>query len=136
MGLGIKGLVKSTLERARGRQVRAATGFRSEILNPFLSLLKQLHFAPTHIIDVGANKGEWTRTALQFFPEAAYTLVEPQDYLRTHLQDLVDEGYKIDWISAGVSDRPGRLAFTIAARDDSSTFALSREQAEAAGARQ
>jgi len=35
-----------------------------------------------------------------------------------------------------VSDQAGRLAFTIASRDDSGTFALSREQAEAAGARQ
>jgi FkbM family methyltransferase len=136
MGLGIKGLVKSTLARVRGRHVRAATGFQSEILNPFLSLLKQLQFAPAHIIDVGANKGEWTRAVIQFFPQAHYTLVEPQEHLKAHIQDLLDGGHKIDWISAGVADRAGRLTFTIASRDDSSTFALSKEQAEAAGARQ
>src|ERR1035438_4221181 len=55
------------------------TGFRAEALSPFLGLLKRDGFAPRHIIDVGANRGEWTRTALQTFPEARYTLVEPQE---------------------------------------------------------
>jgi len=136
MGLGIKRLVKSTLEKARGARVRAGTGFHSDILNPFLSLLKQLHFDPAHIVDVGANRGDWTRAAVQYFPDAHYTLVEPQGHLKAHIQDLLEDGYKLDWISAGVADRAGHLAFTIASRDDSSTFALSREQAEAAGARQ
>jgi len=136
MGLGIKRLVKSTLERARGPRVRADSGFRSEILNPFLSLLKRLDFAPAHIIDVGANRGEWTRAAIQFFPQAHYTLVEPQEHLKTHIRDLVDCGYELEWISSGVADRAGRLAFTIASRDDSSTFAVNKEEADAAGARQ
>ena len=47
-------------------------------LELFLSLLKRYGFNPKHIIDVGANKGTWTRRALQFFPEALYTLVEPR----------------------------------------------------------
>ena len=57
MRLGIKHLVKSTLERARGTRGRTDSGFRSAMLNPFVSLLKQLHFAPGHIIDVGTNRG-------------------------------------------------------------------------------
>ena len=136
MGLGIKRLMKTAVERARGPRGRAVTGFHSEILNPFLSLLKRLGFAPAHILDVGANRGEWTRAALQFFPQANYTLVEPQEHLKVYIQDLLDGGYKINWISAGVADRAGSLPFTIAARDDSSTFALSKEQAEATGAKQ
>jgi FkbM family methyltransferase len=128
--------VKSTLEKARGPHGRTSSGFHSANLNPFLSLLKQLDFAPARIIDVGANRGEWTRTALQFFPQARYTFVEPQEHLKAHVQALLDGDYKLDWISAGVADRAGRLAFTIAARDDSSTFVLSKEQAEASGGRQ
>lgn len=136
MRLDIKRLVKSTLRNVRGSHFRAGTGFRSDNLNPFLSLLKQLHFSPTHIIDVGANRGAWTRTAVQFFPGAHYTLIEPQAHLKAHIQDLLDGGYEIDWISAGVADRAASLAFTIASRDDSSTFALRKAQAEATGARQ
>jgi FkbM family methyltransferase len=49
---------------------------------------------------------------------------------------LVKDGYKIEWITAGVSDCAGTMHFTIAARDDSSTFVLSEEEARAAGLRQ
>ena len=51
----------------------------SDALSLFLSFLKNQQFNPRHIIDVGANHGKWTRTALRFFPNARYTLVEPQD---------------------------------------------------------
>jgi FkbM family methyltransferase len=112
------------------------TGFRAEALSPFLGLLKRDGFAPRHIIDVGANRGEWTRTALQTFPEARYTLVEPQEGLRRYVEDLIADGRKIEWIVAGVSDQAGTRWFTIAERDDSSTFAMSEEEARAAGLRQ
>jgi FkbM family methyltransferase len=91
-------------------------------LEPFFSLLKRYGFDPKQIIDVGANKGTWTRTALPFFPDADYTLVEPQDHLKVHIQDLLDRGCKITWINAGVADQSGTLPFTISYRDDSSTF--------------
>lgn len=54
-----------------------------------------------------------------YFPTAHYTLIEPQESLRLNVADLES---KITWISAGVSDAPGMLPFTIAARDDSSSF--------------
>jgi len=73
---------------------------------------------------------------VRFFSDAQYTLVEPQDFLKKHVQDLVDRGYKIKWISAGAGDAPGELAFTLANRDDSSTFDLTEEEAKLAGFRQ
>lgn len=63
-------------------------------------------------------------------------MVEPQDFLKKYVQDLIDAGCKIRWINAGVSDSPSKLQFTLANRDDSSTFTLTKEQAEAAGFRQ
>jgi FkbM family methyltransferase len=105
----------------------------SEGLEPFFALIKKLGFAPKHIIDVGANQGQWTRTAIKYFPEAQYTLVEPQDHLKSYIKDLVDEGYKIQWIHAGAGNAAGTLPFTVAQRDDSSTFALSEEEARKAG---
>ena len=91
-------------------------------LESFLSLLKHFGFNAKHIVDVGANRGTWTRRTLQFFPDAHYTLVEPQDHLKAHIQDLIDRGCDINWINAGVADQPDRLPFTISYRDDSSTF--------------
>jgi FkbM family methyltransferase len=91
-------------------------------LEPFLSLIKRFGFDPKHIVDVGANKGSWTRRAIDFFPNAQYTLVEPQDHLKGYIKDLLDDGCKINWINAGVADQSGTLPFTISHRDDSSTF--------------
>jgi FkbM family methyltransferase len=93
-------------------------------LDNFFSLIKRYGFDPKNIVDVGANRGTWTRKALSFFPDASYTLVEPQDHLKVHIQDLFDRGHKISWINAGVADRPGILPFTVSYRDDSSTFAM------------
>jgi FkbM family methyltransferase len=106
-------------------------------LDSFFSLLKERGFAPKHVVDVGANHGNWTRAALRYFPDAYYTLVEPQDYLRTHVQDLLTrDGSRIRWIGTGAGDKPGTLPFSIAHRDDSSSFAPTPEAAKAARMRQ
>jgi FkbM family methyltransferase len=95
-------------------------------LNRFLSSIEKLGFTPNHILDVGANHGDWTRTSIQYFPDAHYTLVEPQDDLKVHVSDLLS-ARKVEWINAGASDTSGTLWFTIATRDHSSTFVNSGE---------
>lgn len=45
-------------------------------------------------------------------------------------------GHRIQWINAGANDRSGTMQFTVASRDDSSTFVLTEEQARASGLRQ
>jgi FkbM family methyltransferase len=124
----LKKLVQSTLKKFGYRLVRDGPVSQTSVpppaygLEPFLSLIKRFGFNPRHIVDVGANEGSWTRRVLQFFPDAHYTLVEPQDHLKVYIQDLLDRGCKITWINAGVADKAGILPFTISDRDDSSTF--------------
>jgi FkbM family methyltransferase len=126
----IRKLIQSTVGKFGYRLVRKEPVVQAQEpppqpsygLEPFLGLLKRYGFAPEHIIDVGANRGTWTRRAVQFFPTAQYTLIEPQDQLKTYIQDLFELGVKIDWINAGVSDVSGTLPLTIAYRDDSCTF--------------
>src|SRR5215831_7780241 len=102
-------------------------------LDSFFFILKERGFAPKHIIDVGANHGDWTRTALKYFPEAYYTLVEPQDHLRTHVQDLFARDGRIHWIGAGAGDKLGTLPLSISPhRDISSSFIFTREAAKTA----
>jgi len=125
----IKKLVQSTLKRFGLRLVR--DGDLAQIRAPlpdaglhcFLGALRQLGFSPNHIVDVGANRGSWTRKALSYFPDAQYTLIEPQDHLKVHIQDLLDRGCKITWINVGAADKSGTLPLTISYRDDSSSFA-------------
>jgi FkbM family methyltransferase len=71
----------------------------------FFPLLRQLGFAPRHIVDV-----------------PVYTLVEPQDHLRCYSQDLVAQGCKLNWINAGCGDFCGTLPLIVSYRDDASTF--------------
>jgi FkbM family methyltransferase len=116
----MKRLLQRTLGRVGLQLVRSETVI-SYSLSSYFALLKRLGFVPRHIIDVGANRGNWTREAMRFFPDAHYTLVEPQDHLRKYVQKLIEEG-KIDWINAGAGDYPGVLPFALSTRDDSSTF--------------
>jgi FkbM family methyltransferase len=130
----VKEYIQSVLGKFGCRLIRVENVFQPRYgLKYFFALLKDRGFAPKHIIDVGANRGLWTRAAVKFFPDAEYILVEPQDRLKTYIQDLLDNGTKIQWINAGASDKPGTLPFTVLHRDDSSTFDMSEEQARAAG---
>jgi FkbM family methyltransferase len=100
-------------------------------LQKFFSAWKARRFLPKHIIDVGANHGYWTRAALKYFPDSYYTLIEPQDHLKKHVQDLLTRGdNKIRWIGAGIGDKPGILPLKITNPDHGSTFVVSSEQSE------
>lgn len=122
-------MVQSSLKRFGLRLVRDGDLAQASVPTPeygldcFFPVLKRLGFHPKHIVDIGANRGSWTRKALLYFADAQYTLVEPQDHLKVHIQDLLDHGCKITWINAGVADKSDTLPFTISYRDDSSTFA-------------
>ena len=127
-------LVQGTLGKFGLRLVRTAYMDQGESsLQHFFSSIQRLGFDPKHIVDVGANHGAWTRKAVKFFPDADYTLFEPQDHLKSYIQDMVAAGRKIRWVGAGVSDAAGKLAFTVAVRDDASNF-LQHHQTD--GARQ
>ena len=134
----IKRLIHSGLAKLGYRVVKLEKVFgESTTLGQFFSMLKSRGFQPKHIIDVGANKGTWTRTAIGVFPDAEYTLIEPQDFLKTHVQDLIDSGHKIRWVNVGAGEAPGKLQFTLGVRDDSSsTFALTEKQARSLGLHQ
>ena len=124
----MKALVQSLLRPFGLRLARLesapARDFGTDVL---ISVLKRFGFSPRHVVDVGANHGNWTRAALQFFPEAKYTLLEPQDELKVHIQDLQMAGHKIQWINAGASDKSETLPFHLSHRDDSSTFVEGEE---------
>lgn len=123
----IKRVIQETLRNFGYRLTRIADP--SELnygLDNFFPLLRRFGFDPKHILDIGANRGNWTRTAIKYFPQAHYTLVEPQDELKVYIKDLADRGYDLHWINAGASDRPGRLPLHIMNLDHSSTFLQAR----------
>lgn len=107
------GLKLARLESSSNRDFGAGLLFR---------LLQSSGFSPKQVLDVGANHGNWTREAMRIFPKAEFTLLEPQDALKVHVQDLIQAGRKIRWVNAGASDKTETLPFHLSHRDDSSTF--------------
>jgi hypothetical protein len=108
----MKNPVQSLFGKLGYRITRLGSVWKSGFgLDLFFTFLKSFAFAPRHIIDVGANKGHWTRTALRYAPAAQYTLSEPQDGLKIHIQDLLSAGHHITWIHAGAGERSGTSPF-------------------------
>jgi FkbM family methyltransferase len=119
----VKTLIQSLLRPFGLRLTRLRDERRPEYgASVLFSTLQRFSFSPRLVLDIGANHGNWTRAAIKYFPEAQYVLIEPQDQLKVCVQDLIDSGYKIRWVNAGVADQPGMLPFYVSDRDDSSSF--------------
>jgi FkbM family methyltransferase len=101
-----------------------------------LRLIKQIGLDPKHIVDVGANHGSWTRMALGIFPEAHFTMLEPQAWLIDHVKDLLNTNPRVHWHNLGAGDQDGILKFTLDQHDHSSSFMHSTEEAAKLGCKQ
>ena len=97
-----------------------------------LETAKNLGFAAHHIVDVGGNRGGWSRDALAVFPDAKITMFEPQENLADFHKDLAASA-NVTIHYRGVGDTDGTQAFTEYDRDDSSSFIYSAAEAEALG---
>lgn len=109
---------------------------KNYLLDTCFHNLKSMGFSPKHIVDVGANHGTWTRETLRHFPDSYYTLIEPQKWLQSSFQDLLDAYPKITFIPAGAGAKAGSFKFTIVDRDDSCSFRYTQEEAAARGYKQ
>jgi len=96
------------------------------------AILSGLGFRPVHVIDVGAHQGGWTRAARHFFPEARYTLFEPQEELHRNMADLAAlPGVRL--VVSGAGPRTGVSRFAVHERSDSRSFAFDSRHAQAMG---
>lgn len=102
---------------------------------PFLRNLGMRGFYPERVVDVGANRGRWTAKALPIFPDATYTLVEPQIEMKGELDALCARHRNVRWVQVGLAAIDGELPFTLTGRT-SSTFVVSPEDASARGLEQ
>jgi FkbM family methyltransferase len=91
-------------------------------LNLFLEDLRARGFAPRGIIDVGANKGEWTRLALSVFPGTPILMIEPQDEMEPRLLELTKTNTNCYYIKAGAGRKNEELVQTIWEDSEGSSF--------------
>jgi FkbM family methyltransferase len=89
---------------------------------PFLQDIKRRGFDPAHILDVGANVGNWTKTAHDVFPSARITMMEPQEHLAGPLTDLCREIPELQLRRVAAGARFEQLDLAVREEDPSSTF--------------
>lgn len=118
--------IKKEFENIRSKESMISTVF---------NLFKEVGFVPTHILDIGANHGTWTREVLKYYPESNYTLVEPQEWLRESFSDLLKSD-KIQFLPIGAGKENGHFNFTLVDRDDSCSFGYTEAQAKESGFKQ
>ncbi len=134
---GIKRLFSKLGYRIEKKSAQqAASQNKDYLLFHFYSMLQQFGFSPRHIVDIGANHGTWTRETLRYFPDAQYTLLEPQGWLQSSMKDLLDANPKIQFHAVGAGDTEGSFKFTIVDRDDSCSFQYTEAEAKAKGFKQ
>lgn len=104
-------------------------GCKNIALANFFKTINQIGFSPKFIIDVGANKGTWTREVITYLPDAKYLLIEPQKNLQPFFLDLLElENVTCLAVGAGIEDTTG--TFTFVDRDDSCSFVYSKQYAK------
>jgi FkbM family methyltransferase len=88
----------------------------------FLEDLRARGFVPRGIIDVGANKGNWTHMALSIFPKTPVLMIEPQDEMEAYLSELTKTRPNCYYIKAGAGHKNGELVQTIWEDSEGSSF--------------
>jgi FkbM family methyltransferase len=129
--------IKRMASRAFGNQLPTPTPGQARghaLTDPFFDCLSRIGFDPKHVVDVGANRGGWTRTALHYFPNAHYSLFEPQAHLLESSDLRGKPNVRIHNLGAGPES--GVMHLTAHDRDDSWSFALSKQEASDLGRQQ
>jgi FkbM family methyltransferase len=94
----------------------ADIGSASRPVGSMKMLLEDLHFRgfhPQSILDVGGNRGEWSRMAKSVFTKADCFLIEPQVEMKSALDAFCEEFPGSHYFLAGAGSTPGELVLTI-----------------------
>ena len=70
------------------RKAKSAASSADAAVARLLTSLRNMGMTPSHIVDIGANHGGWSRSALSIFPNVYLSIFEPQERLGEYLVDL------------------------------------------------
>lgn len=87
--MSIIGKVIQRVCAAAGVNITRLPGNRFDAMPDVLRRLARQGFAPTLIVDVGANVGQWSTTVSSVYPHVPLHLIEPQPRCRAALEAFV-----------------------------------------------
>ena len=94
----------------------------------FLEDVRERGFSPRGILDVGANRGDWSQMALWVFPSAKTVMIEPQDEVEPFLKKLADSDSRFRYFKCGAGREAGELFQTIWEDTYGSSFAVEKNE--------
>jgi FkbM family methyltransferase len=94
-----------------------------------LRVAAHVGFSPATILDVGAARGDWTRTAALVWPKARFVLVDPLEENRAALAHVVREVGNAAFQMAAVGREAGSVVIHVHPDLDGSSLYEEREQA-------
>jgi len=111
-----RSIVKHTLARL-GFEVRRVRSYEQTQplgdMRTFLTSLRDRGLRCNVVLDVGANRGDWTRLARSIFPDARFVLIEPQHEMARYLDALCGGDPRCRWFEAGAGAQAGKSELTI-----------------------
>lgn len=75
--------------------------------------LKQRGLQDPFIMDIGANRADWSRMAFEVYPNANFCLIEPQVQLKPQLEEFCNDKPGSFSVIAGAGSKSGRLKITV-----------------------
>jgi FkbM family methyltransferase len=82
-------------------------------MDSFLEDLKRRGLKCTSVLDVGANRAEWSRLAKKIFHEADFYLIEPQVEMIEYLEEFTEEFINSEYFLIGAGAKNDVLTLTI-----------------------
>ncbi|MBI4969614.1 MAG: FkbM family methyltransferase [Rhodospirillales bacterium] len=102
-------------------------------LNGVLANAKRNGLTPKSILDIGAGRGEFTRQALNHFPDAGILMVEPLVEFAPALSALATGRPKVRLANLVASDRAGTVRLNVHPDLFGSSILLEREETDVNG---
>jgi FkbM family methyltransferase len=78
-----------------------------------LRFLHQRGIRPRCVLDVGANRGNWSVLAAEIFPDARFVLIEPQEEMVPELTAFCTAHPSARFVRAGAAAEPGQAVLTV-----------------------
>ncbi|MEQ9104999.1 MAG: FkbM family methyltransferase [Rhodothermales bacterium] len=83
------------------------------VTNLFYEDLRARGFMPAFIVDVGANRGDWTEMTLGVWPDARFLLLEPQPEFAPGLDRLSAAHPNVEWLPLAAGPEDNELMLTL-----------------------